>query len=77
MRIYLALTVRSNRNPPEHLRTQVNQGVNFRILFGGIMDDYESNFDNSALYECEAPVQTFDDFSSSDFGDVFGRGFNY
>ena len=48
-----------------------------------IRDDFDSNFDNSAIYERESPIETFegrgmddfgDDFGGSDFGGDFGGG---
>ena len=46
-----------------------------------IMESYESNFDNSAIYDRQEPVETFQDYDVQDFGDDmgsmdFGGGFD-
>lgn len=39
-----------------------------------IMDSYNSNFDNSAIYESQVPIDTFQDYGMDDFGGGFGGG---
>ena len=42
-----------------------------------IRENYESNFDNSAIYERELPVETFQDHSMNDFGGDFGGDMDF
>ena len=43
-----------------------------------IRDSYESNFDNQAIYEAEAPVETFQDYGMDDVGgDMGGMDFDF
>ena len=39
-----------------------------------IMNSYGSNLDNSAIYEREAPIETFQDYGMDDMGGGFGGG---
>ena len=36
------------------------------------MNSYDSNLDNSSVYETEAPIETFQDYGMDDFGGGFG-----
>jgi hypothetical protein len=40
-----------------------------------IRDDFDSNLDNSAIYEREAPIETFQDYGMDDFGSDMGGDF--
>ncbi len=42
-----------------------------------IRENYESNFDNQAIYEAEAPIETFQDYGMSDFGGDFDGGMDF
>lgn len=39
-----------------------------------IMNSYDSNLDNSSVYETEAPIETFQDYGMDDMGGGFGGG---